>query len=559
MEPGAPSLNDYIDILRRRRWSLILPAAVVFSVVGAVALLLPSIFKSSSTILIEQQEIPPELVMTTVTSFAEQRLQQINQRIMSTTRLMEIIQQFDLYKDLRDRWTTEEIIDKMREDIKLGTISAEVMDRRTGRATAATIAFTLSYEGKNAATVQKVANRLASLYLEENLQVRERQTQEASTFLEEEMERVKAQLADVEKRMALFKESHINELPELMQVNLGTLNAIESGIERFEEQLRGLKEREGFLQTQLSVTEPTLEAQARANRSEDEIRLELLETQMVTFKTRYSDEHPDVLKTRSEIAALKEKLAAAAPSTQTGASAAAAPAAGSAESGAALRVERTTVNGEIPENPAYINLSSQLAGTRVDIETLKRQMDGLRKRVEVYRRRIEATPRVEETYNTLQIERQNLQGKFNELMAKFQEARVAHGLEREQKGERFTLIDPARLPEKPYRPNRLAIALIGVVLSMGAGVGFAALREFSDHAVRRADVLSAVSGLPVLASIPHIVTREDIRRRRLRRAAAALSLVVLLGTSVAVFHYYVMDLDVFKAKLDRKIDRLTVF
>ncbi len=539
MQPVEPSLKDYLAIVKRRRWALILPAALIFAAAGAVALLLPSIYKSSSTILIEQQEIPPELVMTTVTSFAEQRLQQINQRIMSTARLMEIIQQFDLYTDLRDRWTTEEIIEKMREDIHLETISTDVVDRRTGRPTAATIAFTLSYEGKDAATVQKVANRLTSLYLEENLQVRERQTQEASTFLQEEMERVKAQLADIEQRIAAFKEQNINTLPELLQVNLGALNSLETSIERLGEQLRALKEREGFLQTQLAVTDPTLEAQTRANRSEDEMRLEALETQLVSLETRYSGQYPDVVKTRGEIAALKEKLGA---------------------SGVAGATSNTAAKGgDFPENPAYINLSSQLAGTRAELKSIQRQIEEMRRRAEDYRQRVEATPRVEETYGAMQIERQNLQRKFTELMAKFQEARVAHGLEKEQKGERFTLIDPARLPEEPYKPNRLAIALIGLVLALGAGVGTAALREFSDRSVRGATALSRLSGLPVLANIPHIVTREDLRRRSLRRLVTAATLVVLLAVCVAGFHYFVMDLDVFKAKLDRKIDRITAF
>ena len=150
MEENAKSIQDIMQILRKRRWSLILPMAVVFLTAVAAALLWPPTYRATSTILIEEQEIPREFVTATVTSYAEQRLQNLNQRIMSSTRLLEIVSRFNLYADKREKWTTEEIVEKMRKDIKFQTISADVIDRRTGRPTAATIAFSVSYEGGNA-------------------------------------------------------------------------------------------------------------------------------------------------------------------------------------------------------------------------------------------------------------------------------------------------------------------------------------------------------------------------------------------------------------------------
>jgi len=153
------------------------------------------------------------------------------------------------------------------------------------------------------------------------------------------------------------------------------------------------------------------------------------------------------------------------------------------------------------------------------------------------------------------IKRDGLSAKLNDLMRKPMETRVAHGLENEHKGERFTLIDPARFPEKPFKPNRLAIILIGFVLGCGAGVGFAALKEFSDHSVRKASRLSFLTALPVLAEIPEIVTRKDILRRRLRRVGMTLMCILIISSGVTTFHYQVMDLDVFKAKVFRKLDK----
>ncbi|MFH1984408.1 MAG: GNVR domain-containing protein [Pseudomonadota bacterium] len=520
------SLNDYIGIARRRIKSLLLPALSVMVIAAAVALLLPSIFRSSATILIEEQEIPADFVMATVTSFVEQRIQQINQRIMSTTRLLEVINQFGLYADLREKWTTEEIIEKMREDIKLDTISVDTVDRRTGRPTTATIAFTLSYEGKDPSTVLKVTTVLSSLFLEENLKVRERQSSETSQFMEDELQKVKVALASMEADIAVFKESHVHELPELVQVNLQSLNNAEQNLQRLNETLRSLREREGFLETQLASLPTDLDTQ-------DKARLSELELQLVHLKTRYSPLHPDVIKTTAEIAELRDKM----------------------------MQDRDHGDGttNLPENPAYVTTASQLSSTRAEIESIRKQMADQDATVAKYRRRIEATPKVEQEYNLLVNERASAQAKVNELTQKLMSARVAQGLEQGKKGERFTLIDPARMPEKPVRPNRWAILLIGVVLGTGAGVGVAAVREFSDHAVRNAEALTVATGVPVLASIPRIITRQDRLRTRRRRIAWSVGSVVVLATCIAVFHFFVMDLDVFWAKLIRKIDKTVVF
>jgi succinoglycan biosynthesis transport protein ExoP len=521
MEPTELTIDDYIAILKRRKWSLIVPMILVFLAAAAVALLLPPVYKSTATILIEQQEIPTEFVMATVTSYAEQRLQSINQRIMSSTRLLEIINRFGLYQNLRDRWSTEEIVGKMREDTHLEPISAEVIDRRSGRPAEATIAFTLSYEGKETPQkVQQVANVLTSLFLDENLQVRTRQTRETTQFLEDELSKIRASLDKTETRLADFKEKNINTLPEMLQVNMQTLNNVERNIELLQEQLRSQKEREGRLHGELANVSPGLEATQK-----DRLRLEELKVELVHLKSRFTDEYPDVRKAEAEIVKLERQLA-------------------DGNSGSS-KVK--------PDNPAYITLASQLSSARAEIRSIQEQIRVLQAKAETYRRYIEMTPKVEETYNALLAERDNTKTKNDDLMQKLMEARVSQGLETEQKGERFTLIDPARLPEKPFKPNRLAILLIGVVLGIGAGVGFAALREFSDTSVRGIEHLSTVTSFPILATIPVIVTRGDLARQRIKRAAWVTGVLLAVIGGLAAFHLLVMDLTVFWAKLMRKM------
>lgn len=241
MEVDSLTFNDYIDVFRRRRWSFIVPFCAVVVTALAIALLLPSRYMSTAKILIEEQEIPYDYVRTTVSSYAEQRVQAIKQRIMSTARLVEIVNRLDLYGDLREKKPIEEIISKMRKDIKIENINADVVNRRTGRAMAATIAFTLSYDSDNPEKTQQVTNLLTSMFLEENLKIRKRQTTETTEFLEKEMGKIEKDLTVVENQIAVFKEKYINELPSLLQLNIQSLQGLELKKERLQEDLLSKK------------------------------------------------------------------------------------------------------------------------------------------------------------------------------------------------------------------------------------------------------------------------------------------------------------------------------
>jgi polysaccharide chain length determinant protein (PEP-CTERM system associated) len=511
-------VGDVIRIVKRRRWGLLLPALAVFLLSALVLLVWKPVYRSTSTILIEEQEISREYVMATVTSYAEERLQTINQRIMSSARLLEIIDRFKLYADKRNRLTTEEIVETMRKkDIKFETITADVVDRRTGRPTAATIAFTVSYEGKNPQVVQQVANVLASLYLEENIKVVDQQTEGTTKFLEEEMKSVQADLAGLEKKIAAYKEKNPRALPELFQFNLQSLDWTERNYDQLKDQLRSHREKESYLKTQLATMAPDAANQ-------DKERLKELRIKLGSLNTRYSEEYPDVNKTKAEIAELEKKLQS------------------QGSQGAVV---------EKPDNPAYVALASELASVQSEIKSAKQQIKDLEQKRNDYRRRLEMSPRVEEGYKNLTAERNNTQAKYDDLMRKYMEARVAHGLEKGQMGERFTLIDPARLPEKSVRPNRPVILLIGLLLGIGAGVGTAALQETADHTARGSEDLVKALSFPVLAEIPEIVTAEDDQRRRKRMkmiaGIAALSAVIL----VLVVQFFVMDLDVLWARATR--------
>lgn len=525
MEEEVKTIRDYIHIVKRRKWAILVPLCAVFLLSFAITLVLPRIYRSTSTILIEEQDIPPEYVRTTVTGYAEQRLQSISQRVMSSQRLSEVIKRFDLYPDLQRKLTRDEVIDIMRRDIQFAAISVDVVDRsRGGAPTPMTIAFTLSYDGRNPQMVQRVANMLASLYLEENLKTRSDRAREASKFLDEETKTMQDQLAQVDAKIATFKARHVNELPELTPMNIQTLDRVERETDMLKQQLRTAKEREGYLQSQLAGIPVDASSQ-------DRILLKELKAKIVQLRSKYSEKHPDVKKMRNEIAELEQRVKAEPPKTADG----------------RYRFQAD----DQPDNPAYVSFSAQLSSVQAEIATLQRQIGDLEQKRNDYYRRIEASPRVEEEYKALMAERNNIQVKFDDMMKKTMEARVAQGLEKEQMGERFTIIDPARLPEKPVKPNVAAILLIGLFLGTGAGVGTAALKEYNDRSVRDPKTLTDLMGLPVLVTVPAIVTARDVLREKIMRKRVITLAVAACVITLILFHFFVMDLVILWARMTR--------
>ena len=510
MEQNITTLDDFLDIVKRRKWIVIWVTLGIFLTSAIVALLIPPTYRSSSTILIEEQEIPREYVKSTVTSYAEQRLQSINQRIMSSSQLMDIISRLNLYEDMRKRSTVEQAVEKMRDSIKFEMISAEVADARTGRR--ATIAFSIAYEGSKPDVVQQVANTLTSLYLAENLKIREQQTAGVARFIDEEMKGIQQKLAELDARIAAFKSRNQLALPEMVQSNILNLDRLDRDTDQLKDRYNTLKEKESNLEAQLAITttDKTKELQERLS----------------SLKMRYSDTHPDVILTKREIEEQERRSAAAAKE-------------GTAKSG--------------PTTPIEIHLTAQLASVRSDINSVKRQLDDVSAKRNYYAGLVSASPSVEEHYKVLLVERNNTQAKYEDLMKKSMEAKVSSGLERGQMGERFTMIDAPSLPSKPVKPNVRAILFFGFVLGIGGGIGVASLKEFSNQSARTAEALAEGTSMVVLASIPEIVSPEDIERVKQRRKAWIIGAIVVILLGLAVVHFMVMDLDVLWVRAMRRL------
>jgi len=564
-------LGEYLDAFRRRRTAIIITALVIFVLGIAAALLWPPTYRSNATILIEEQEVPADLVRSTVTSYATQRIQTISQRVMTRANLFEIIDKYELYEDERQRETSEETIEHMREDISLDMLSADVIDPRSGRPMPATIAFTLSFSSEDPAKTQKVASELTSLFLSENLKSRTEKAEETYVFLSEEAQRLNTRIAELETALAEFKEQHVYSLPELKELNTQLLDRTDREISDTNTQIRTLDDRIIYLQSQLSTLEPY---------GDDVImnpaaRLKALRTQYIGLVTKYSPEHPDVLNLkreirgleletgliddteekleqldtlRTELAAAKKKYSENHPDIIRLNKEIAAVETSLRESpdlGSAI-AKRT------PDNPAYVTLQSQLDSSLAEIRALKTKKSELEDKLAEYERRLTGTPQVEREYRGLLRDYENATLKYREIHSKQMEAQVGQQLEQERKGERFTLIDPAALPEEPISPNRPAIVFLSLVFAIGGGVGFAAIGESLDKSVRGIKGVTATLGVAPLAMIPFRETAED-KGKRIRHKVLVTSTVV--GGIVAVLllaHFFWTPLDVLWFKVLRK-------
>ena len=563
-EEESKSLGDYIAVLRRRKKQLLVPAVITFVLMVLVALIWPSTYRSSATILIESQDIPADLVRSTVTSYAVQQVQETNQRATTVSNVMRLVEQYGLYAD--ENMLRTEIVEEFRDNVKLDLVSADVVDPKSGRPVAATIAFTLSFDDGNARIAQQVTNELVNLYLSENLKSRSEKSKGATTFLSAEAEALAAELREQDQALAEFKKQHADSLPESNQYNRSLLERTEREILDINQRIRDLQRSRIQLEADLAPLSPSapviLPTGERVLGDAD--RLKALQSEYREKSARYSESHPDVSRLKREIDALmagvgnqegmeelrkqlqteRDKLTALQGKYKEDHPEIAAQKRVIAvletdvENVVALDVE------EEADNPAYVFVKSRIDSVDTEISGLKEKQAKLRELLVKYEGFILAAPEVEKEYAELLRDQQAMQFKYAEIKAKQREAEVAQNLETERKGERFTLIDPPVFPEEPVSPNRVAILLLGFILSGAAGLGVVVLSEAMDSSIRgEKDLVSAV-GMPPLVVVPYLEVAAEQRKRNQDRKY----LLIGLGVSVLIFlvlvHFLFKPLDV---------------
>ncbi len=509
---GRSSMVSLAQVWSRRKWLAIFLFALAFGATLSLFLALPDLYKSTATVLVEQQQVPEVFIKSSVGGEQEARLHMLREKLISRAGLQALIERFDLYPDIRKQASMEAAVERMRKDILLEL--KEVMNPMLGKGS--TVAFYLSYRGRDPDVVARVANTLASEYVEENRKMRERQAKETTALLKQQLDEVKARHEEQEKRISGFKQRHMGELPEQEQMNLSTLQRMNTELQvNSQNQMRILERRER-LGKQLLEANMGGRPAATAGLPPDSLpaRLEKLRTELTELRTKASSRHPDVIRLQWEISMIERQLAETA-------------------SDAKLDPAQTAALLADPED-----IKRALRELDAEMRAVKNEEQRLRQEIMLYQRRVERAPQHAQEFQQLDRDYKMTKDLYSNLMQRYQDALLAEAMEQGKKGEQFRILDQAIPAKAPSAPNRLRLILGGLVLSVGAAFGGVFLAEQRDKSFHDVQDLRAFTRVPVLVRIPHIATRtEQIKawwRVTLRATASVVSLALVAG----VLYYF---------------------
>lgn len=471
---------------------------VVFLLAAYVAATMPNIYRSSSLILITPQRIPANFVAPTVTGGVADRINSISQEILSRTRLESIIKEFGLFSG---GGAMEDRVVSFRSGIRLDV-------RRND-------AFQISFDSGNPETAMKIVNRLASLFIEQNLQVREQQAIGTTNFINAEAERLRKELEEQESLVTHYKVNNRFELPDQLDANLRMVEQLRDELKGNLATAASMQERLGSLQKQLVEANAPLPATTKPGDNEIKLsnlpanqKIQIRQKELELLLIRYSEKHPDVMRVRAEMAAIQKELEA--------------------------EKEKAKASGsskQSSDNPLKQIIEEQIDSLKSSLNAIQGSNAELRNAIAVYQKRLENIPmrgieltKVTRTYDiTLR--------KYQDLLAKGLESQLSENLEKKQKGEQFQVIDPANLPLSPVKPNRPFILFGGLIAGIIGGLAAAFLWDLLDRSFKNSDDLAGFIDLPILATIPTIITRGAILERRRAQGLLGISTlgVLLVG------------------------------
>lgn len=533
MSPGPlDNLPTYLrpevllDAVVRCRWLIIVPFCLAMVAGMVMAVKMPKVYEANTTILVQPQKVPSNFVRSLVSVDIDDRIRTIKQQILSYSNLEKIIAQYDLFSSPEQReLLMEEKIENLRR-----RIDVQVVHARGGAD-----AFSIGFKGREPATVVKVANGLASYFINENLRVREAQAMGTSDFLDDELGAMRRRLIEMEEALKDYRRQHMGGLPEQLQTNLSILGRLQE--ELLEKQKAIRESKAAVLALEKQANELASMPDPLADLSMDDLLAEPVETdapagedeigalrkQLEALKVRYTDRHPDVIRLRRKIADLEAQAAADARAALQAAALTPPP-----EEAAAEEADTEPAQA-LPALDFQALQRAQVDQLRAEVAGQMEELTALRGQIEKYQRRVEDTPKREQELYSLKRDYENLKDAYNSLLARKLEADISVNMEKKQKGEQFQVLDVARRPEKPISPNVRMLFAASVAVGLGLGGGLVFLLAYLDQTVRRPEDLEALVGVPTMAAIPAIVRPEERRRRRWRLAAGLCGIGVSVG------------------------------
>jgi polysaccharide biosynthesis transport protein len=525
-------LDRYLGVVRRRHMLFLIPLLLGFLAVWGVSWLMPAIYRSGTLILVEQPTMPRAYVTPNVNDDLQARLQSITQQILSRTRLLHIIDQLNLYSDPKKNLAPDDKVDMMRRDIEI-----ELVKDAQGEINA----FNVYFSARDPQVAQRVTNELTGLFISENLEVRQQQSEDTTKFLEEQLETARQALSDQEEKVRQFKGEHIGELPTQLSSNLQILAGLQSQLQSEQDALNTAKQQRVYLQT-LADQYRTLEAQTpgKADSGAPEglpaldDQLEKLRAQLTDLRAHYTDRHPDVRKVKEQIAEtekLRDQLLASLQAAQAKNEAA------QSDSGAPTA---QTLDPKDASSP-LMQLQGQLHANKVEISNREHAIAELQTKISDYQARLNQEPVREQQLADLTRGYDQSKANYDDLLKKKNESAMATSMELLQQGERFRILDPPSLPTRPSSPNRLKFCGIGLAVGLLLGGIAGGTAEMMDDRVYAEKDLEKLLPVTVVSEIPPIVLTSDTQKQRRRvwvgwTTAAVVSATILVGSALSYLH-----------------------
>ncbi|MDP2644556.1 MAG: GNVR domain-containing protein [Desulfobacterales bacterium] len=499
--------DKIFEAIARRRWYLLVSFCAAMAVGIYLARTLPRLYEANTTILVQPQGVPSQYVQSIVSSGLESRIKTISQQIKSRTNLERIIEMFHLFSkpDQADMFV-EKKMELLRKRINVEFFKTG--DYRREEASG----FSISFKGEDPETVMKVTNTLATYFIDENLKVRESQAVGTNVFLEDELKIMRTRLEGQESALKIYREKYMGGLPEQLETNLRIIDSLQASIIQNQKSLREAKTEQMFLEKEL----PELGKQAETNlpdmkapeeaEADDSKRLENLKALLEELENKYTERHPDVIRTRNLVKEMESRPKKASPEKPK------------------QTLAQKNVAFELIKNKTL--LTKRIRDLSVENKALTEEISNLSQKAAKYARLVEQTPKREQELLSLKRDYQNIRETYNSLLNRKLEATLAVNMEKKQKGEQFSILDPAKLPEMPVEPNMKKLFIAFVVGGLGFGAGLIFLLEKANSAYKDKSELEKALGLPVLATVTKIYQPRHERLRWLNFAASSILLVI---------------------------------
>lgn len=524
-QSGQFDVSRILSIVRRRHMQFLLPFLFGWLLVWGASWMMPSRYKSSTLILVEQPTMPKAYVAPNINDDLQDRLTTITQQILSRTRLLIIIDKLRLYQGGKRPLTPDEAVGQMRSNIGIDL----VRDDQNGTITA----FRVSFSASNPWIAQQVTSELTNLFISENLKVRQEESQDTTQFLQDQMDAARANLAQQEAKVREFEAVHEGELPTQQAANLQILSGLQSQLQNEQDALNTAKQQRTYLQSLIEQYRSVQSTSHAPNGAPTGLagidqQLSQLRAQLADLSAHYTNEYPDVQNVKSEIARTEKMRAALVAELKA-----------RPQGGANSAAGADMVDGS--ESAPLVQLQGQFQANQAEISNREQAIASLKTRINLYQSRLNAEPASEQQLDDLTRGYNQSKANFDDLLKKESDSEMATSMEQTQQGQRFSVLDPPTVPSKPDFPNRLKFCGMGIVAGLALGMLLVGTLEFIDNRLHTEKEIKDLLPVAVIAEIPEIVNAASLRETRRRivvgwTTAAIVAVTVLAGSAMSFLH-----------------------